>query len=148
MGDLRLAIPKQRQGSFFPNWLEPRRRVDKALYAVVMEANTGGISTRKVDSLVEALCVASGISKSEVSRICAGLDELVKAFLSRPLEHTRFPYVYLSATYLHGRLGRNLQVCSPAVVVAIGINALGYREVLGIAVGDSEAEGRVQGGWC
>ena len=141
VGDLSLAIPKLRQGSFFPDWLEPRRRVDKALYAVVMEAYTGGISTRKVDSLVEALGGASGISKSEVSRICQGLDEQVKAFLSRPLEHARFPYVYLDATYLHGRLGRNLQVCSRAVVVAIGINALGYREVLGIAVGDSEAEG-------
>jgi hypothetical protein len=81
VGDLTLAIPKLRQGSFFPNWLEPRRRVDKALYAVVMEAYTGGISTRKVDSLVEALGGASGISKSEVSRICQGLDEQVKAFL-------------------------------------------------------------------
>ena len=141
VGDLSLAIPKLRQGSFFPDWLEPRRMVDKALYAVVMEAYTGGISTRKVDSLVETLGGASGISTSEVSRICQGLDEQVKAFLGRPLDHARFPYVYLDATYLHGRLGRNLQVCSRAVVVAIGINALGYREVLGIAVGDSEAEG-------
>jgi putative transposase len=141
VGDLTLAIPKLRQGSFFPDWLEPRRRVDKALYAVVIEAYTGGISTRKVDALVEALGGASGISKSEVSRICQGLDEQVKAFLGRPLENVHFPYVYLDATYLHGRLGRNLQVVSRAVVVAIGINALGYREVLGIAVGDSEAEG-------
>jgi putative transposase len=141
VGDLTLAIPKLRQGSFFPNWLEPRCRVDKALYAVVMEAYTGGLSTWKVDALVEALGGASGISKSEVSRICQGLDEQVKAFLDRPLDHARFPYVYLDATYLHGRLGRNMQVCSRAVVVAIGINALGYREVLGIAVGDSEAEG-------
>jgi putative transposase len=106
-----------------------------------MEAYTGGISTRKVDALVEALGGASGISKSEVSRICQCLDEQVKAFLQRPLDHARFPYVYLDATYLHGRLGPNLQVVSRAVVVAIGINALGYREVLGIAVGDSEAEG-------
>ena len=90
---------------------------------------------------MEALGGASGISKSEVSRICQGLDEQVKAFLQRPLDHARFPYVYLDATYLHGRLGRNMQVVSRAVVVAIGINALGYREVLGIAVGDSEAEG-------
>jgi len=127
--------------AIFPDWLEPRRRVDKALYAVVMEAYTGGISTRKVDALVEALGGASGISKSEVSRICQGLDEQVKAFLGRTLDHARFPYVYLDATYLHGRLGRNMQVVSRAVVVAIGINALGYREVLGIAVGDSEAEG-------
>ncbi len=115
--------------------------MDKALYAVVMEAYTGGISTRKVDALVGALGGASGSSKSEVSRICQGLDEQVKAFLGRPLDHARFPYVYLDATYLHGRLGRNLQVVSRAVVVAIGINALGYRKVLGIAVGDSEAEG-------
>lgn len=81
VGDLSLAIPKLRQGSFFPSWLKPRRRVDKALYAVVMEAYTGGIS--------------SGISKSEVSRICQGLDEQVKAFLGRPLDHARYPYVYL-----------------------------------------------------
>jgi putative transposase len=141
VGDISLAIPKLRQGSFFPDWLEPRRRVDKALYGVVMEAYTGGISTRKVDALVEALGGASGISKSEVSRICQGLDEQVKAFLVRPLEHARYPYVFLDATYLHGRLGQNMQVVSRAVVVAIGINALGYREVLGIAVGDSEAEG-------
>lgn len=75
MGDLSLAIPKLRQGSFFPHWLEPRRRVDKALYAVVMEAYTGGISTRKVDALVEALSSSTGISKSEVSRICQGTGE-------------------------------------------------------------------------
>jgi putative transposase len=141
VGDLSLAIPKLRQGSFFPDWLEPRRRVDKALYAVVMEAYTGGISTRKVDALVEALGGASGISKSEVSRICKGLDEQVKAFLGRPLDHARYPYVFLDATYLHGRLGQNMQVVSRAVVVAIGINDLGYREVLGIAVGDSEVLG-------
>jgi transposase-like protein len=90
---------------------------------------------------VEALGGASGISKSEVCRICQGLDEQVKAFLQRTLDHDRFPYVYLDATYLHGRLGRNMQVVSRGVVVTIGINALGYREVLGIAVGDSEAEG-------
>jgi putative transposase len=124
-----------------PTWLEPRRRADKAFYAEVMEAYTGGISTRKVDALVEALGGACGISKSEVSRICQGLDEQVKAFLCRPLDHARYPYVFLDATYLHGRLGQNMQVVSRAVVVAIGINDLGYREVLGIAVGDSEAEG-------
>ncbi len=87
-----------------------------------MEAYTGGISTRKVDALVEALGSSIGISKSEVSRICQGLDEQVKTFLSRPLDHARFPHVYHDATYLHGRLGRNLQVVSRAVVVAIGIN--------------------------
>ena len=114
VGDLTLAIPKLRKGSFFPNWLEPRRRVDKALYAVVMEAYTGGISTRKVDALVEALGGASGISKSEVSRICQGLDEQVKAFLGRPLDHARYPYVFFDDTYLHGRLGQNMQVVSRA----------------------------------
>ncbi len=113
----------------------------KALYAVVMDAHTGGISTRKVDALVEALGGASGISKSQVSRICQGLDEQVKAFLCRPLDHARFPYVYLDATYLHGRLGQNMQVVSRAVVAAISINALGYCEMLGIAVGEREAEG-------
>jgi len=106
-----------------------------------MEAYTGSISTRKVDSLVEALVGVSGISKSEVSRICAGLDEQVKASLGRPLDHARFPYVYLDLTYLLGRLGRNPRVCSHAMVDAIAINVLDYREVLGIAVGDCEAEG-------
>ena len=109
VGDLTLAIPKLRQGSFFPNWLEPRRRVDKALYAVVMEAYTGGISTRKVDALVEALGGASGISKSEVSRICQGLDEQVKAFLGRPLDggnQADVPGLLLAA--LPGVLLRNL----------------------------------------
>jgi hypothetical protein len=90
-------------------WLEPRRRVDKALYAVVMEANTGGISTRNVDNLVEALEAYSGISKTEFSKISQGLDEQVKAFLGRPLDHAYFPYVYLDATY---RLGRNLPMVS------------------------------------
>ncbi len=94
-----------------------------------------------MDALVEALGGASGISKSEVSRICQGLDKQGKAFLQRPLDHAGFRYVYLDDTYHHGRLWRNMQVCSRAVVVAIGINALGYREVLGIAVDDNEAEG-------
>jgi putative transposase len=100
VGDLTLAIPRLRQGSNFPNWLELHRRVDKALYAVVMEAYTGGISTRKVDALVEALGGASGISKSEVSRICQGLDEQMKAFLQQPLDHAHFPYIYLDVEQL------------------------------------------------
>ena len=94
------------KGSFFPAILEPRRRIDQALYAVVMEAYVNGVSTRAVDDLVQALGVESGISKSEVSRICAGLDEQVEAFRSRPLHHTTFPYVFLDATYLHVRRGR------------------------------------------
>ena len=99
--------------------LEPRRRVDQALYAVVMEAYVAGVSTRKVDALVAALGSQSGISKSQVSRTCAEIDLQVQAFLSRPLEGQGYAYLYLDATYLHGRLGRAMQVCSRAVVVAI-----------------------------
>jgi len=139
-GDLSLAIPKLRQGSFFPSLLEPRRRIDQALYSVVMEAYVSGVSTRSVDALVESMGAASGISKSEVSRICAGLDERVAAFRNRTLGHTSFPYVYLDAIYVHVRDDALGQVVSRAVVVAIGINAQGGREVLGIDVGDSEAE--------
>jgi putative transposase len=137
-GDIELRIPKLRNGSFFPAILEPRRRIDQALYAVVMEAYVNGVSTRAVDDLVTALGVESGISKSEVSRICAGLDEQVEAFRSRPLHHTTFPYVFLDATYLHVR--RTGQVTSMAVVVATGVTADGGREVLGVDVGDSEDE--------
>jgi len=139
-GDLSLAIPKLRQGSFFPSLLEPRRRIDQALYSVVMEAYVSGVSTRSVDALVESMGAASGISKSEVSRICAGLDERVAAFRNRTLGHTSFPYVYLDAIYVHVRDDALGQVVSRAVVVAIGINAQGGREVLGLDVGDSEAE--------
>jgi len=105
-----------------------------------MEASTGGISTRRADALVEALGSSTGISKSEVSRICQGLDEQVKAFLSRILVNARLPYVYLDATSLHGRLGLNLHVVSRDVVMAIGINALGYRELLGNSVVSSDSE--------
>src|SRR3954469_22763631 len=100
-GDIELRIPKLRKGSFFPSIIEPRRRIDQALYAVVMEAYVNGVSTRAVDDLVGALGADSGIKKSEVSRICAGLDEQVQAFRSRPLHATAFPYVFLDATYLH-----------------------------------------------
>src|ERR687890_1293627 len=137
-GDVELRIPKLRKGSFFPVILEPRRRIDQALYAVVMEAYVNGVSTRAVDALVAALGAESGISKSEVSRICAGLDEQVEAFRSRPLHATGFPYVFLDATYLHVR--RTGQVTSMAVVVATGVTAAGGREVLGVDVGDSEDE--------
>ena len=102
-GDVELRIPKLRQGSFFPSIIEPRRRIDQALYAVVMEAYVNGVSTRSVDDLVDALGADSGIKKSEVSRICAGLDEIVGAFRTRRLDHIEFPYVYLDATYLHVR---------------------------------------------
>jgi transposase-like protein len=135
-GDVELEIPKLRQGSFFPSLLERRRRIDRALFAVVMEAYVHGVSTRKVDDLVKALGVASGISKSEVSRICGELDHDLKAFRDRPLDHTEFVYVFLDATYVKGRVrGR---VVSRAVVIATGVTLTGDREVLGIDVGDSE----------
>src|SRR6478736_1837791 len=138
-GDVQLRIPKLRKGSFYPSILEPRRRIDQALYAVVMEAYVQGVSTRSVDDLVGALGVDSGIKRSEVSRICAGLDEIVGAFRTRRLDHVEFPYVYLDATYLHVRNTAG-QVASMAVVIATGIGATGEREVLGLDVGDSEDE--------
>jgi putative transposase len=139
--DVQLRIPKLRKGSFFPVILEPRRRIDQALYAVVMEAYVNGVSTRSVEDLVVALGIDSGISKSEVSRICGGLDETVAAFRSRPLHHTTFPYLFLDATYLHvRRTGAGGQVTSMAVVIATGVTATGGREVLGVDVGDSEDE--------
>jgi putative transposase len=135
-GDVELPIPKLREGSFFPALLEPRRRIDRALLAVVMEASVPGTSTRKVDDLVRALGVDAGISKSEVSRICGELDAQVAAFRSRPLAHTAFPYVFVDATDLQGRV--NGRVVSRAVVIATGVTADGGREVLGLEVGDSE----------
>ena len=137
-GDVELRIPKLRQGSFFPSILERRRRIDRALFAVVMEAYVQGVSTRKVDDLVAALGATSGMSKSEVSRICAGLDEEMAAFRARALSHVEFPYLWLDATYLKGRLRG--QVVARAVVVATGVSAKGDREVLGLAVGDTEDE--------
>jgi putative transposase len=135
-GDVNLAIPKLRQGSFFPSILDRRRRIDAALYAVVMEAYVHGVSTRKVDDLVAALGAASGISKSEVSRICAELDETLSAFRDRPLDHVEFPYVFLDATYIKARSGG--RIVSKAVIVATGVSRNGDREVLGVEVGDSE----------
>jgi putative transposase len=137
-GDETVRIPKMRTGSFFPSRLEPRRRVDAALHAVIMEAYVHGVSTRKVDDLVNALGVDTGISKSEVSRICANLDREVRAWRSRPLDHVPFPYLYLDATYCKVRL--NSRVVSQAVVIATGVCADGRREVLGVDVGDSESE--------
>jgi putative transposase len=137
-GDVGLKIPKLRRGSFFPSILERRRRIDRALFAVVMEAYVHGVSTRKVDDLVAALGASSGISKFEVSRICTALDAEMAAFRARPLGHVEFPFVFLDATYLKGRVGG--QVVSRAVVVATGVSMNGDREVLGCAVGDSEDE--------
>jgi len=139
-GDLHLGIPKLRSGSFFPEILEPRRRIDQALYSVIMEAYVNGVSTRRVDDLVGALGIDTGISKSEVSRICAGLDVRVEAFRTRTLGHVEFPYVYLDATYVHVRDDALGQVVSRAVVIATGITANGDREILGVAIGDSEDE--------
>ena len=136
-GDVELKIPKLRKGSFFPSILERRRRIDQALYAVVMEAYVHGVSTRKVDDLVQALGLDSGISKSEVSRICMLMDEDLESFRTRDLSHVEFPYVFLDATYLKGRVSGH--VTSRAVVVATGVSMDGRREVLGIAVGDSES---------
>ncbi len=145
-GDVQVAIPKLRAGSFFPSLLQPRRRVDAALHAVVMEAFVHGVSTRKVDDLVTALGVEAGISKSEVSRICANLDEEINSWLGRPLDHIAFRYVFLDATYVKARLGgvgptrKGAKVVSQAVVIATGVSADGRREVLGCSVGDSEHE--------
>jgi putative transposase len=136
-GDLTVKIPKVRTGSFFPALLAPRRRIDVALHAVVMQAYVEGVSTRRVDDLVVALG-GTGISKSEVSRICAKLDGEVAAWRARPLDEQPFPYVFCDATYCKVRI--NQRVVSQAVVIATGVSADGKREVLGCAVGDSETE--------
>ncbi|NMO05331.1 IS256 family transposase, partial [Gordonia sp. TBRC 11910] len=113
-GDVEVKIPKLRSGSFFPSLLQRRRRIDKALHAVIMEAYVHGVSTRSVDDLVAAMGVASGVSKSEVSRICAGLDGEIAQFRERSLAHTSFPYIYLDATYCKVRVGAH--VVSQALV--------------------------------
>jgi putative transposase len=135
-GDVELAIPKLRHGSFFPALLEPRRRIDRALWAVIMEAFVHGVSTRKVDDLVGALGIDAGVSKSQVSRICSELDHAVAEFRERRLDHVEFPYVFLDATYVKAHEGA--RVVSKAIIVATGVAADGNREVLGLAVGDSE----------
>ena len=136
-GDLTIKIPKIRSGSFYPALLSPRRRIDVALHAVVMQAYVEGVSTRRVDDLVVAMG-GTGISKSEVSRICAQLDVEVALWRTRTLDHIEFPYVFLDATYCKVRL--NGRVVSQAVVIATGVSADGRREVLGCATGDSETE--------
>jgi len=137
LGTIDLAIPKVRTGTYFPSLLQPRRRAEQALLTVVQEAYVHGVSTRKVDDLVKALGL-DGISKSEVSRICAELDPVVEAFRTRALvgEH---PYVWLDATYHKVRIdGR---VVSQATVVAIGVTLDGERQILGVDVGASEDGG-------
>ena len=135
-GTVELRIPKLRQGSYFPGFLEPRRLAEKALTAVIQEAYVQGISTRSVDDLVKALGM-SGISKSQVSRLCEDIDERVKTFLERPIEGDR-PYVWLDATYVKVR--QNGRIVSVAVTIAVGVNTDGRREVLGMDIGASEAE--------
>ena len=136
VGRIELAIPKLRKGSYFPAFLEPRRTAEKALTAVIQEAYVQGVSTRSVDELVKAMG-GTGISKSQVSRLCEDIDERVQAFLNRPIEG-RWPYLWVDATYLKSRQGG--RIVSVAVIVAVGVNTDGRREVLGVATGASEAE--------
>lgn len=136
VGTLELQVPKLRQGSYFPSFLEPRRRAEEALMSVIQEAYVHGVSTRKVEKLVQGLGIER-LSKSEVSRICQGLSEQVEAFRQRPLVRA-YPYLWLDATHLKVR--ENGQVVSCAVLVAYGLNDDGYREVLGLSIGASESE--------
>ena len=134
-GHVDLRIPKLRKGSYFPGFLEPRRTAEKALTAVIQEAYVQGISTRSVDDLVQAMGM-SGISKSQVSRLCGEIDDKVQSFLDRPLEGN-WPYLWLDATYIKVReAGR---IVSVAVTIAVAVNDQGRREVLGMAIGASEA---------
>jgi putative transposase len=135
-GTVELRIPKLRKGSYFPAFLEPRRLAEKALTAVIQEAYIQGVSTRSVDALVQAMGM-SGISKSQVSRLCEEIDGKIEAFLNRPLEGD-WPYLWLDATYVKARLGG--RIVSTAVIVAVAVNGDGRREVLGMDVGPSEAE--------
>ena len=135
-GTVELRIPKLRKGSYFPGFLEPRRMAEKALIAVIQEAYIQGISTRSVDDLVKAMGM-SGISKSQVSRLCEEIDGRVKVFLNRPIEGD-WPYLWVDATYIKVRqAGR---IVSVAVIIAVGVNSDGRREVLGMQIGHSEAE--------
>jgi transposase-like protein len=135
-GTVELRIPKLRKGSYFPGFLEPRRMAEKALTAVVQEAYVHGVSTRSVDDLVKAMGM-TGISKSQVSRLCAEIDEKVKAFLNRPIEGD-WPYLWIDATYVKVR--ESGRIVSVAVIIAVGVNSDGRREVLGMDIGPSEAE--------
>jgi len=135
-GTVELRIPKLRKGSYFPGFLEPRRMAERALTAVIQEAYVHGISTRSVDDLVKALGM-DGISKSQVSRLCEELDEKVKGFLERPIEGD-WPYLWIDATYVKVR--QNGRIVSVAVIIAVGVNSDGRREVLGMDIGPSEAE--------
>jgi transposase-like protein len=135
-GAIDLQIPRVRQGTYFPSFLEPRRTAEKALVAVIQEAYLQGVSTRAVDDLVKALG-GSGVSKSEVSRLCGEVDERVREFLERPLEGT-FPYIWLDATYVKVRDGG--RIVGKAIVMAVGLSEDGKKEVLGMKVGHAESE--------
>lgn len=135
-GTVELRIPKLRKGSYFPGFLEPRRMAEKALTAVIQEAYVQGVSTRSVDDLVKAMGM-SGISKSQVSRLCEEIDDKVKTFLGRPIEGD-WPYLWIDATYVKVR--SNGRIVSVAVIVAVGVNSDGRREILGMDIGPSEAE--------
>ena len=135
-GTVELRIPKLRKGSYFPGFLEPRRMADKALTAVVQEAYVHGVSTRSVDDLVQAMGM-TGISKSQVSRLCAEIDDKVKAFLGRPIEGD-WPYLWIDATYVKVR--QSGRIVSVAIIIAVAVNSDGRREVLGMDIGPSEAE--------
>ena len=136
LGTLQLRIPKLRQGSYFPPFLEPRKTTEKALVAVIQEAWIGGVSTRRVDDLVQAMGL-SGISKSSVSKLCRDIDERVGAFLERPLTG-EWPYLWLDATYLRQREGG--RIVSVAAIIAVAVDAEGRREIVGLHIGPSEAE--------
>ncbi len=136
LGQLQLRVPKLRQGSYFPPFLEPRKMTEKALVAVIQEAWIGGVSTRRVDDLVQAMGL-SGISKSQVSRLCREIDERVSAFLERPLEG-EWPYLWLDATYLKVRDGG--RIVSVAAIIAVAVDTDGRREIVGLSIGPSEAE--------
>jgi putative transposase len=136
LGSLSLKIPKLRQGSYFPPFLEARKTTEKALVAVIQEAWIGGVSTRRVDDLVQAMGL-SGISKSQVSKLCKDIDERVNAFLNRPLEGD-WPYLWLDATYLKVREGG--RIVTVAAIIAVAANTDGRREIVGLGIGPSEAE--------
>src|ERR687884_449249 len=136
LGALQLRIPKLRQGSYFPPFLEPRKTSERALVAVIQEAWIGGVSTRRVDDLVQAMGL-TGISKSTVSKLCKDIDERVGAFLDRPLSG-EWPYLWLDATYLRQREGG--RIVSVAAIIAVACDAEGRREIIGLHIGPSEAE--------
>src|SRR6476469_5825411 len=136
LGTLNLKVPKLRTGSYFPGFLEPRRTVEKALVAVIQEAWIAGVSTRRVDELVQAMGM-SGISKSSVSKLCKDIDDRVNVFLKRPL-HGEWPYLWLDATYLKVREGG--RIVSVAAIIAVAVDTEGKREIVGLHIGPSEAE--------